>query len=91
MDWLVVAAVAGAASLAAAAAMLADKRRAVRHQRRVPERAFVVAALAGGWPGIAAAGIAARHKTQARGFQVKVALAAIAHALVVWLAWRMLA
>lgn len=81
MHWLLpVLVVAAVSSLVAAGAMHLDKKRAQRRGPRIRERIFVVYALLGGWVGIVAAGIAFRHKTQARAFQVKVAVAAVVHA-----------
>ncbi|MFG0327216.1 MAG: DUF1294 domain-containing protein [Phycisphaerales bacterium JB037] len=53
-----------AASLAAAGAIILDKRRATRRTRRIPESRLHLLELLGGWPGSYAARHLVRHKTR---------------------------
>lgn len=56
----------------AAAIMYADKKFAVRHRRRVPERTLMVIALLGGSPGILFGMYAFHHKTKHPKFRLGV-------------------
>lgn len=73
-----------ALSLAAFAACLADKRRAVRGRGRVRERTLLGLALAGGSPGLVLGMVAARHKTRKPRFLAPFALILLAQAALVW-------
>ena len=57
-----------------------DKRRAVKAQRRIPERTLHLLALACGWPGAWIGQRVFRHKTQKTGFRVVFFLGVGAHA-----------
>ena len=87
--WTGIAIVAVLASMVAFVAMDLDKRRAQRGDRRIQESSFALFALLGGWPGVVAGGIAFRHKTKSRWFQVKITAAALAHAAMVGALWWM--
>jgi uncharacterized membrane protein YsdA (DUF1294 family) len=79
--WL---AAAGAVGFALA---LADKRRARRGRRRVPEAAFHALALLGGWPGELLGFVLARHKTRKPRFLAAFLLCSLVNAAVLALAW----
>lgn len=59
-----------AASLVAFVAYGIDKRRAVREQRRIPERVLHLWSLVGGWPGALFGQRVFRHKTQKLAFRL---------------------
>lgn len=48
--------------------MLADKKKAQRHLRRIPERLLLLTAFLGGSPGILAGMLLFRHKTKHQRF-----------------------
>lgn len=73
-----------AVNAGAFAAMAADKRRAVRDQRRIPERALLNIALIGGAFGAVAAQQALRHKTRKRPFRTQLWLIAAAWTALLW-------
>jgi len=79
--WLV------AASVVAFALAVADKRRARRGRRRVPEAAFHALALLGGWPGGVLAFALVRHKTRKARFLVPFLLLALVNVAVLAFAW----
>ncbi|MCC6426329.1 MAG: DUF1294 domain-containing protein [Phycisphaerales bacterium] len=54
----------GLASAVTFIAFVADKSRAVRGHRRIPERTLHTFEMAGGWPGAIAAITLARHKNR---------------------------
>lgn len=85
MPWTLL--VAWIAALSAIAFGMAawDKARARRGGRRVPERALLLAALAGGSPGLVAAMLLVRHKTRKPSFLAGVALILLLQGLA--LAW----
>ncbi len=72
-------------SLAAGLMHLADKRKAKRGARRIPERSLHLAELAGGWPGAWLARRLLRHKTSKTSYRLKSAAIIIAH-LIAWIA-----
>ena len=74
-----------AASLLGFVTATMDKRLARHGRGRVPEAAFHVLALLGGWPGELLAMLAVRHKTRKPAFLVPFALCALAN--VVAVAW----
>ena len=76
------------ASLAAFVANVADKRRAVRAQRRISERTLHTLELLGGWPGALLAQHLVRHKTAKASYRLVLWAIVALHALV-WLgvAW----
>ncbi|NCF86321.1 MAG: DUF1294 domain-containing protein [Verrucomicrobiaceae bacterium] len=78
------------ANLIGVAMVALDKRRARLDRRRISERALVVPAMLGGWPGVLWAMKRFRHKTQKRSFQWKLALAILMFLPVAWLTWRFL-
>lgn len=75
-------------SLLAFGVALHDKRRARLGGRRVRERSLLLLALAGGWPGLAAAFLIVRHKTRKARFLVPFLLLAGLNATALALAWR---
>jgi uncharacterized membrane protein YsdA (DUF1294 family) len=66
------------------AAMAADKRRAMRDQRRIPERALLNIALIGGALGAVAAQQMLRHKTRKEPFRTRLWLIAGAWTALLW-------
>jgi uncharacterized membrane protein YsdA (DUF1294 family) len=54
-----------------------DKRAAARHNRRVPERTLLTAALLGGSPAAFVGGRMLRHKTAKRSFRIRLALVVV--------------
>jgi uncharacterized membrane protein YsdA (DUF1294 family) len=67
-----------------------DKRRARRKGRRVPEATFHALAFFGAWPGMLAAFLLVRHKTQKRSFQWRFVLASAVGTALGALAWSRL-
>jgi uncharacterized membrane protein YsdA (DUF1294 family) len=71
---------------------LADKRRAIRGTRRIPERSLHSMELIGGWPGAIATTRWIRHKTSKRSYMVTLYAIAISHGvfwmLMFWFATR---
>ncbi len=72
-------------NIIAAAVTVADKRRARRGMRRVPERVLWTLALCGGAVGMYAAMRAVRHKTKHRSFMWGLPLVIVVQAVAVWL------
>jgi len=66
------------------AAMAADKQRAVRDQRRIPERTLLSIAMLGGALGAVAAQQALRHKTRKRPFRTQLWLIAAGWTALLW-------
>ncbi|MCR9075898.1 MAG: DUF1294 domain-containing protein [bacterium] len=70
----------------------ADKRRAARGTRRIPERSLHSMELVGGWPGALLATRMIRHKTSKQSYMWKLYAIAILHAggwmLLFWFATR---
>lgn len=66
---------------AAAAIMYADKKFAIRHRRRVPERTLMTFALLGGSPGVLLGMYAFRHKTRHPKFTLGVPVILLAELL----------
>ena len=67
----------------------ADKRRAKKERRRVPEKTLFLLAIIGGSPGAWAGMYAFRHKTRHWYFVWGIpAILAAQMALAVWLAWK---
>jgi len=75
----------GAASVVAFALALADKARARRGGRRVPERVLLGAALAGGSPGLLLGMLLARHKTRKPSFLLGFAAVVALQGALAWL------
>lgn len=67
---LALASVTVVASVASAAALWIDKRRATKGRWRIPERTLHVIELCGGWPGSLVARRLLRHKTRKRSYRV---------------------
>lgn len=68
-----------------------DKRRAIRHQWRIPEIRFFILSFLGGGPGILAAMYKFRHKTKHIKFTVGIpAIIAVECAVIIflWKIWR---
>jgi len=66
----------------------ADKKRAGRGARRVPENTFHILGFLGAWPGLLLAFLAMRHKTRKTRFQVPFVLASgLGTGLWAWLLW----
>lgn len=74
--WTIVAAVAGA-NIVGPVLMAVDKHRAQVRGRRVPEGNLLAWALLGGWPLMAVAMLAWRHKTRKARFLVRFWVAAM--------------
>ena len=72
-------------NMVAAIVTVADKRRARRGMRRVPERTLWALALCGGAVGVYTAMRAVRHKTKHPSFMWGLPLVIVAQAAVVWL------
>ncbi len=73
---------------AAAAIMYADKKFAVRHRRRIPERTLMTIALFGGSPGILFGMYAFRHKTRHPKFCLGVPAILICELMLAAFLWR---
>ena len=73
-----------AVNAAAFAAMAADKRRAMRDQRRIPERTLLQIALIGGALGAVAAQQVLRHKTRKEPFRTQLWMIAAAWTALLW-------
>ena len=73
-----------AVNAGAFAAMAADKRRAMRDQRRIPERTLLQIALIGGALGAVAAQQALRHKTRKEPFRTQLWMIAAAWTALLW-------
>lgn len=71
-------------SLAALAACVWDKSRAVRGARRVPEATLLGLAIVGGSPGLAVGMLAVRHKTRKATFLLPFAAIVALQAAVLW-------
>lgn len=80
-----------AVSLLAVGLTVSDKRRAVRHRRRIPEATLFGVALCGGAAAMWLAMRAVRHKTLHRRFMWGLPLIAALHLAVVLLLWRLAA
>ncbi|MCA1813362.1 MAG: DUF1294 domain-containing protein [Halobacteriales archaeon] len=78
----------GLLSLAALAACVLDKGRAVRGLTRVPERTLLLLALAGGSPGLLLGMLAVRHKTRKAAFLLPLAGVLAVQAALLWLVLR---
>jgi uncharacterized membrane protein YsdA (DUF1294 family) len=72
---------------AAAAIMYADKKFAIHHKHRVPERTLMLLALFGGSPGILFGMYAFRHKTKHPKFYLGVPAILIVEAVAVGWLW----
>lgn len=72
-------------NIVAVVVTVADKRRARRGMRRVPERVLWTLALGGGAVGMYTAMRAVRHKTKHRSFMWGLPLVIVAQATAVWL------
>ena len=71
--------------------MYADKRRASRRRRRIPERVLLSLALVGGAAGLWAGMRWRRHKTKKPAFSLGLPLLSFAYAILfLWLTYRML-
>tara|TARA_E500000318_G_scaffold14854_6_gene15121 strand:+ start:154972 stop:155253 length:282 start_codon:yes stop_codon:yes gene_type:complete len=79
-------------SLVSAAMHAADKRRAIRGKRRVPERSLHSMELVGGWPGAILTTRMIHHKTSKRSYMWTLYAIAALHALfwslIFWFATR---
>ncbi|MFO0834711.1 MAG: DUF1294 domain-containing protein [Phycisphaerales bacterium] len=64
-----------------------DKRRAVRGDRRISERALHAMELAGGWVGAIAAMFVIRHKNRKPAYWAVTGVIALAHMTVIWIAY----
>lgn len=73
-----------AVNAGAFAAMAADKRRAMRDQRRIPERTLLQIALIGGALGAVAAQQVLRHKTRKEPFRTQLWMIAAAWTALLW-------
>ena len=73
-----------AVNAGAFAAMAADKQRAVRDERRIPERTLLNIALIGGALGAVAAQQMLRHKTRKQPFRTQLWLIAAAWTALLW-------
>lgn len=60
-----------------------DKRRAIRHQWRIPELRFFIVALLGGGPGVLAGMYKFRHKTKHKKFTLGIPAIIIAECLLI--------
>ncbi|QIK57845.1 DUF1294 domain-containing protein [Erysipelothrix sp. HDW6A] len=65
--------------------MAIDKRKAKLHTLRVSELTLTLLSGLGGFIGMIISGTLFRHKTQKRSFQLKVALAAIIHCILIYI------
>ena len=66
-----------------------DKRRAVRGDRRIPERTLHALEVLGGWAGAIVAMMLVRHKNRKASYWLVTAMIAVAHvAIVVWMMMR---
>ena len=75
--------------LATFVAFWLDKRRAVRGDRRIPERTLHALELLGGWAGAIVAMMLVRHKNRKASYWLVTAMIASAHvAIFVWLMTR---
>lgn len=70
MNWLWLASLYGAASVACFIAYAIDKSAAVHQRRRIPERTLLLLGLCCGWPGGLLAQRLLRHKTIKTSFQI---------------------
>lgn len=77
-----------AANLIAFIQMAVDKRLAVKQRRRIPEAQLIAPTLFGGFPGILLGMLAFRHKTRKRSFQLKLLVALIIFAGIVYAGTR---
>lgn len=77
-------------NLATYLAFAADKRAAVRGERRVAERTLLLLAAAGGTPGAFAGRALLRHKTRKQPFGAAVWFIAISQVIAAVVAWTML-
>ncbi len=73
-----------AANLIAFIQMAVDKRLAVKQRRRISEAQLIAPTLFGGFPGILLGMLAFRHKTRKRSFQLKLLVALIIFAGIVY-------
>lgn len=65
-----------------------DKRKAVKHQWRVPERDFFILALVGAGPGILAGMYTFRHKTRHRKFTIGIPVMILIDCTVIFTLWK---
>ncbi|QBG46558.1 DUF1294 domain-containing protein [Verrucomicrobia bacterium S94] len=72
------------ANLIALIQMAADKRKAEKQRRRIPEIQLIAPTLLGGFPGILLGMTLFRHKTRKRSFQLKLLLTLAAFAGIVY-------
>jgi len=84
--WLTALAIYTVGSVACFIAYAADKRAAIRQQRRTSERALLLLGLAGGWPGALLAQQWLRHKSSKASFLAWFWLTVVLNlAMLVWL------
>lgn len=88
--WATVAVVASLTSLTNLVLYGLDKRRARRHEWRIPEKTFHVLGLLGGWPGALVAGSLFRHKTQKLSYRLLFLGVVILHGVAVWGLWHVI-
>ena len=68
--------------------MWSDKRKAIRHAWRIPERTLFLAAIFGGSVGVLAGMYLFRHKTRHMSFVIGIPLIILAQAAAACIIWR---